>query len=188
MVKIKKGLIKKRRAIVLVLISSLVLILGAAGWWYFMQGKNSTTERSTREVTDMSEVGSIADDGRRLAAEKDVAGGEAKFDTALQSTQDDNVTLQLLFAKIQFYLDANEIDKALATAKDADKQFPNTMGVYAALANIYEVKGAKQEAIAEYRRALDVLGDETNADPNKPAASRANPREYYEARIQELER
>jgi tetratricopeptide (TPR) repeat protein len=183
---IKKNASKKKRVIVLILISSLVAILGIVAWWYFSQSK-VVTERTTQKVTDMSAVNTIAVDGRRLIAEKNIKGGEAQFDAALQSAQDDGVELQLLLAKIDFYVQANEVDKAIVAAKDADKRLPGNIAIYSALGNAYELKGQTAEAITEYRRALSVLGAKTSTDTSKPAASRSDPRVYYEARIKELE-
>lgn len=185
--KIKNGTMKKRQVVVIVLISSLVMILGGVAWWYFTQYKPAI-EHSTQAVVEMSDIDAVTAEGRRAIQNQDIKNGEARYDAALESTQDDNVTLQLLLAKVNFYTEAKEFDKAIATAKEADKQFPGKMAVYAALAHAYELKGAKQEAIAEYRRALEILGDSAPSDASKPAASRANPAEYYQARIQELEK
>lgn len=185
--KIKKGTMKKRQVVVIVLISSLVMILGGAAWWYLTQYKPAI-ERSTQEVAEMSDLDVVMADGRRAIQDQDIKNGEARYDAALESTQDDSVTLQLLLAKINFYTEAKEFDKAIATAKDAVKQFPDKVATYAALAHAYELKGAKQEAIVEYQRALEILGDSAPSDASKPAASRANPAEYYKARIQELEK
>jgi predicted Zn-dependent protease len=183
--KIKKGMAKKRQVVVLVLIGSLMLILGAGAWWYLTHGK-SATDSSTQKETEMSDINAIVTDGRRSIEENDIKAGEARYDAALKSTNDEGVTIQLLLAQIDFYIQAGATDKAIAVAKEATEKYPNKTAVHVAAAHVYEAKGSKTEAIAEYRRTLEIMGKPEASNPDAPARSRTNPRAYYEARIQEL--
>lgn len=185
--KIKKGTAKKRQTVVLVLISSLIILTGGAAWWYLTQSK-STTESSKQKVTEMGDVDAIVAEGRSAVQENDIKAGEARYDAALKSTKDDNVTVQLLLSKIDFYVQAGATDKAITVAKEANEKFPNKVALHVALAHAYEAKDAKVEAIAEYRRALELMGDAKAANSETPAPSRTDPRAYYETRIQELSR
>lgn len=185
--KIKKGTAKKRQVVVLVLIGSLVLILGAGAWWYFTHSK-SATDSSTQKETEMSDINTIVTNGRRSIEENDIKAGEARYDAALKSTNDEGVTIQLLLAQIDFYIQAGATDKAIAVAKEANEKFPNKVALHVALAHAYEAKDARADAIAEYRRALELMGDAKVANSETPAPSRTDPRSYYEMRIQELSR
>jgi tetratricopeptide (TPR) repeat protein len=62
------------------------------------------------------------------------------------------------------YLGANQIDKAIETFKKNVQDYPNSWNVYDSLGEGYAIKGEKALAVEYYKKAYDMVKDETQKE------------------------
>jgi tetratricopeptide (TPR) repeat protein len=175
MTKSKK--LSKRKLIVIIGLSVIGVGLLVAAGWFFLHDKSTDTR------TNGSPAPAIADvvvEGRRFVGSSDTKGGSSYYDKQIQAASDDATKRQLLIAKVDFLLQANDNAGAVEAAKVVVQEYDGQAHAHAALARAYEANGQRAEALAQYKRALAVLKPEETT-------GRSNPQLTYATKIKELE-
>jgi flagellar basal body-associated protein FliL len=176
MTKSKKS--SKRKLIVIIGLSVIgVGILAGAGWLFLHNNKSTGTQANDSQAPAVADV---VVEGRRFVGSNDTEGGSTYYDKQIQTASDDATKRQLLIAKVDFLLQANDNAAAVEVAKVVVQKYDGQAHAHAALARAYEANGQRTEALAQYKRALAVLKPEETT-------GRSNPQLTYATKIKELE-
>lgn len=168
----KKKKFNKRKIFFVVLI---VLLLGIVSGWFYMQNKKAAEDAAV-QVTNET-IAKVTSDAQILENGGDIDGAAAKYDEAIGSTNDNYQASILLVNKAIVYLNNEDYDKALEISLEAEKKDPN-FAVVKIIAQIYEEKGDKANAIKYYQKTIEAI------DPSDPMA--VDDAEYYQSLIDGL--
>lgn len=137
-----------------------VLLGGVASAWFVMSHKKATSSPplSTKQaaVKRNEQVKQTADQAQQQAAKGDVAQAKATYDGAIKSTSDLTQKSQLLYSKALLLYISNDQAGALSVAKEADAT-QSSRATADFLAQMYQVRGDKQNAVVYYQKALSMV-------------------------------
>lgn len=150
-------MVKTRKRRLFLLISSItivILLVGAGAWWFMRQ--SHVPENITKSLGSTAEAqNQRAVTTQSYAADKDTSGGIEYYNQLLDHTSANDEKRTLLLEKAWFAASMKDYDVALASVNAAEAIKKDTSTILRK-AQIYEQKGDKQAAIAQYNEALAV--------------------------------
>jgi len=159
------------------IISAVVIVLfagGVAAGWMFIS--NQQPAQATLPLTQ-DQFDQTISDAQTMANNGDTSGASAAYDNAVKATNDTYQKSVLTLEKAVIYLNEKNYEQALVIAKQAESINSN-FEVAKIIAQIYDEKGDKQNAITYYQKTIQLI------DKNDPMAS--DDAEYYQGLITEL--
>ena len=148
----KKATGFRYKKLLIVGVPALVLLLGG-GFFLF---KNQITPDSNNKKSAVETAISRYDEASQLAATKSVSESNKLYDDRVAKTSDNKEKVLLLLDKASIAYNAGDFDSSLQTAFDANKLQSST-GTLTMIAQSYEAKGDKANAVEYYKKALAAL-------------------------------
>jgi predicted negative regulator of RcsB-dependent stress response len=164
-----------KKKLIIVGVILLLFIGGAVSGWFYMQNNQAAQDQKQQlaeEVIDQTTI-----DAQAMARKGDTAGAVAKYDEVIETTSDAYQKSILTINKAIIYLNKEDYETALSIAKEAEAIDAN-FGVVKIIAQIYEDKGDKPNAIAYYKKTIELI------DKDSPMA--ADDAIYYQSVIDDL--
>lgn len=144
----------------LIVLATVIILAGSFGAWFYIQDqmqKNAAPAIVTR-TTD--QIQQITDEADAKANSGDVGGAQAAYKNAIDETNDSAQKSYLLMGNASLYYNDGNYDQALVLAKQAES-YKLDENVASMTAEIYKMKGDKQNAILYYQKSISLI-DKTN--------------------------
>ena len=145
------------------IIGAIVIVLfiggGITGWMFMSSQQPAPASSLTEEQFDQT-----ISDAQTLANNGDTNGAIAAYDNAVKATNDAYQKSVITLEKAVMYLNEKNYEQALVIAKQAEVINVN-FEVVKIIAQIYDEKGDKQNAITYYKKTIELI------DKNDPMAS-----------------
>lgn len=165
----------KKKWLIVVASVMVLFVAGGLNAWYFI-AKDQSIDNAQVDETE-TEVYEKSVEADTLANMGDSEGAVSAYDEAIDGSEDDLEKIALMISKATIYFNEGNYDEALSVMLEAKNTYESS-ATASFTAQIYEAKSDKENAVAYYQKAIDLL-DETN-----PVADSS--REYYQFKIDEL--
>ncbi len=152
------------------IISVVIFVVLSVGGWFVASSMNlfaSKQELTYKAISDANE----------LATKGNVDGAKAAYDSAISKTNDNILKANLLTNKATVFYNEKNYDQALSIALEAEVLSPNESTAQF-IANIYLLKDDKVNAIAYYKKTIELIDKTKESESNKEA--------YYQGIIDSL--
>lgn len=163
---------KNKKKILSLLAIGLVSVAGVGAYLFLSQPEESSF------LTTEEQVRNFYMDTDRRAFQGDVDGALEAYDQAIHQQTDEKLKLELLTNKAMTALNNDRIDVAIEAAQRAD-DIQSDLASTSLLAQLYDRRGDKEKAIEYYKKALQLLDQET-------ADEGPSDKGLFERRIQQL--
>jgi len=170
----KSGLSKVKILVVSVVL--LLLLAGGVTFGWFYMNSQQPAQIVTAPLSE-DKFDQVLVDAQTLVASGDTSGASAIYDKAASETSDSYQKSILILSKATIYLNNKDYDQALVIAKEAELVNQNSV-VTRVIAQLYEEKGDKKNAIEYYQKTIDLI------DMDDPMAG--DDIEYYKSIITDL--
>ncbi len=154
--KLRKRLSKRKKLIIGGAIAILLVTIGL-GVWFLIQSQKPKIPIITRTTEQINQVVTDAD---VLASSGDISGAKTAYNQAVDQTSDATQKSYLLISNASLYYEEGNYDQALIIAKQAEA-YKLDENVASMMAEMYKMKGDKQNAIIYYKKSID-LTDKTS--------------------------
>ena len=158
------ALSRKQRVFGGILIVIIIAAVGAGAWWLVTQRQTQTAQdKALTQLTgrDSAAWGQRTTAAQNFLAKHDTNGGLAYYRQLIQRAGNQDDKLSLLLEAAQFAVSSKQYDAALGFVDQADA-IRKTTGAAVERAMIYEAKGDKTAAIAQYRAAITLAQSDKN--------------------------
>lgn len=170
---------------------AILLFTGVFGGWLFVYNQNKPLSNSSTEDATLSEsrlqqnekrekivIGITNEATNILANEGSVSDAAALYEDAIKLETDDITKKYLLLGEATMYFNELDYDTALSVAISAESILESS-GLAAFIAQVYENKGDKLNAIKYYQKAVSLIDSSTNPLADSDV-------EYYNYKAKEL--
>lgn len=174
---LSKKQIARKKWLIIIVVVILVVGGGVGGWLYLSKSdskKPAINVPIVTRTTDQIQQITVAADAK--ANSGDVSGGQAAYDAAVQQTSNPDQKSYLLIGEASLYYDAGNYDQALVLAKQAES-YKLDENVASMMAEMYKMKGDKQNAIIYYQKSISLIDKANPIDDNT---------QYYQNEIDAL--
>jgi tetratricopeptide (TPR) repeat protein len=157
----KKHIARKKMLIIIV---AAIIVAGSIGAWLYVQGqKHTDTTPTVTRTTD--QIQQIVSDADAKANSGDISGAKTAYDNAIKQTSDAAQKSYLLIGDASLYYDEGNYDQALVLAKQAES-YKLDENVASMMAEMYKMKGDKQNAIIYYQKSISLIDKTNSVDDN----------------------
>jgi tetratricopeptide (TPR) repeat protein len=153
----KLRLSRKKKWIIGIIIVILLIGGSVAAWLITSNQKSLKTSTNTNQAKTAAEARASFNNVDKLVNTDKTDEAKAAYDELIKNTSDPNQKAFLLLDKATLYLKDSKYDEALAIAKEAENYGPKSSGVASYIAQIYSLKGDKQNAIDYYQKAVSFV-------------------------------
>ena len=172
--------ILRKRLIIAVFV--ILFAVGILSGWVYMNNQNTVKNAKSNEAADLQDTRSEAVEQTSNGADKLVNTGKTEeaiklYDSAVKSSDDSYSKSSLLLDKAAIYFNEGNYDEALKIANEV-VTIEESAVAYQFIAQIYEQKNDKDNAIKYYQKAV-LLVDKTDPLSDEDI-------QYYKSKIDEL--
>ena len=164
----------KKKRLIIGAVVIMLFIGGVVTGWMFMSNQQPAPASSPLSEEQFNQTIS---DAQTMVNNGDTSGASVAYDNAVKATNDAYQKSVITLEKAVMYLNEKNYEQALVIAKQAEAININ-FEVVKIIAQIYDEKGDKQNAIIYYQKTIELI------DKNDPMAS--DDAEYYQGLITEL--
>ncbi len=148
----------------MIIVSIIIFIVGSAVFgWYVIYGQQSDTPQIVTRTTD--QIQQIISDADAQLNSGNASGAKSAYEQAIGQTSDTAQKSSLLISNAALYYEEGNYDQALALAKQAET-YKLDENVASMTAEIYKMKGDKQNAIIYYQKSISFINKENSVDDN----------------------
>lgn len=156
--KLKKRISTRKRWIIGITVL-LLLVSGVVGVWFFLNSQKKPTSQQDQPLNQ--ETHKTISNAQVLASNGKVDAAKMAYDTAIKNTNDNSQKSILFSQKATLLFNKRLYDEALVAALQAESAQKDA-AIESFIAQIYEKKGDKQQAIVYYQKAI-LLVDSSQA-------------------------
>lgn len=149
----------KKKWVTLGIIAAIIVVSAVFGWYIIYGQKTTTAPEIITRTTD--EIQQIINNAETQLNSGDTSGAKSTYEKAIEQTSDAAQKSSLLMSSASLYYEEGNYDQALVLAKQAES-YKLDENVASMTAEIYKMKGDKQNAIIYYQKSISLI-DKTNS-------------------------